>query len=85
MCGSVQHSSMCSHVSGCIILHREQLILGKSSFQNRCFLALPIYCPYLNFRSCVICVSVMVGFVQKLMLSNVLARSSLFFFSTFSK
>jgi hypothetical protein len=69
MCGSVQHSSMCSHVSGCIILHREQLILGKSSFQNRCFLALPIYCPYLNFRSCVICVFVMVGF----------------FFSTFSK
>jgi hypothetical protein len=24
MCGSVQHSSRCSHVSGCIILHREQ-------------------------------------------------------------
>jgi hypothetical protein len=24
MCGSVQHSSICSHVSGCIILHSEQ-------------------------------------------------------------
>jgi hypothetical protein len=43
MCGSVQHSSKCSHVSGCIILHREQLTFGKSSLQKRCFLTLPIY------------------------------------------
>jgi hypothetical protein len=95
MCGSVQHSSRCSHVSGCIIRHREQFMLGNSSFQKRYFLAFPMYCPYLNFRSWVICTSVMVGFVQKLleifllicglfthlfMLSNVLARSSLLFF-----
>jgi hypothetical protein len=51
MCGFVQHNSKCSHVSGCIIRHREQLILENSSFQKRCFLALPMYCPYMNFRS----------------------------------
>jgi hypothetical protein len=71
-------------------------MLGKSSFQKRCFLALPMYCPYLNFRSCVICESMIVGLVQKLleillsirgllihlfMLSNVLA---IFWFSSFS-
>jgi hypothetical protein len=67
MCGSVQHSNICNHVSGYIILHKEQLILGKSSFQNRCFLAFPMYCPYLNFRNWVICASMMVGFVQKLL------------------
>jgi hypothetical protein len=75
-------------------------MLGDSSFQKRCFLAFPIYCPYLNFRSWVICASVMVGFVQKLleiflsicgsfthllMLSNFLAKLSLFFFSTVSR
>jgi hypothetical protein len=43
MYGSVQHNSKCSHVSGCIILHKEQLILGKSSFQKKCFLAFPMY------------------------------------------
>jgi hypothetical protein len=42
-------------------------MLGNSSFQKRCFLVFPIYCPYLNFRSWVICASVMVGFVQKLL------------------
>jgi hypothetical protein len=63
----VQHSSMCSHVSGCVILHNEQFILGKSSFQNKYFLACPMYWPYLNFRSCVICESVIVGLVQKLL------------------
>ena len=42
MCSSVQHSSICSHVSGCIILHNEQFMLGYSSFQNNCFLAFPI-------------------------------------------
>jgi hypothetical protein len=67
MCGSVQHNSRCSHVSGCIIRHREQLILGNSSLQKRCFLTFPMYCPYLNFRSWVICASVMLGFVQKLL------------------
>jgi hypothetical protein len=51
MCGSIQHSSMCSHISGCIILHKEQLILGKNSFQNKCFLAFPMYWPYLTFNS----------------------------------
>jgi hypothetical protein len=100
MCGSVQHNSRCSHVSSCIIRHREQLILGNSSLQKRCFLAFPMYCPYLNFRSCIICASVILRFVQKLleifllicglfthllMLSNFLARSSLLSFSTFSK
>jgi hypothetical protein len=75
-------------------------MLGNSSFQKRCFLAFPMYCPYLNFRSWVICASMIVGFVQKLleiflsicglfthlfMLSNVLARSSFSFFSTVSK
>jgi hypothetical protein len=59
-----------------------------------------MYFPYLNFRSCFICASVMVGFVQKLLeiflsmsglfthlliLSNFLVRSSLFCFSTVSK
>jgi hypothetical protein len=98
MWGSVQHSSICSHVSGCTILHNEQIMLGKSSFQNKYFLAFPIYCLYLNFRSCVICESVTVGFVQKLleillsmrglfthlfMLSNVLAVFSFFFFFEF--
>jgi hypothetical protein len=63
----VQHSSMCSHVSGCVILHNEQFILEKSSFQNRCFLAFPMYWPYLNFRSCVICESMISGLVQKLL------------------
>jgi hypothetical protein len=92
----VQHSSMCSHVSGCIILYSEQFMLGKSSFQNKCFLAFPMYWPYLNFRSCVICESVTVGLVHKLlefllsmrgllthlfMLSNVVAS---FLFSSFS-
>jgi hypothetical protein len=38
-------------------------MLGKSSFQNKCFLAFPMYWPYLNFRSCVICESVTVGLV----------------------
>ena len=64
---SVQHNSIHSHVFGCTILHNEQIMLGKSSFQNKCFLAFPIYCPYLNFRNCVICESVSVGFVQKLL------------------
>jgi hypothetical protein len=64
MCGSVQHNNICSHVSGCVILHSEQFMLGKSSLQNRCFLAFPMYCPYLNFRNCVICDSVAVGLVQ---------------------
>jgi hypothetical protein len=50
MCGSVQHSNMCSHVSGCIILHSEQFMLGKSLFQNKCFLAFSMYCPYRNFK-----------------------------------
>jgi hypothetical protein len=67
MYGSVQHSNRCNHVSCCIIRHREQFMLGNSSFQKRCFLAFPIYCPYLNFRSWAICASVMVGFVQKLL------------------
>jgi hypothetical protein len=96
----VQHSSMCSHVSGCIILHSEQFMLGKSSFQNKCFLAFPMYWPYLNFRSCVICESVTVGLVHKLlefllsmrgllthlfMLSNVFASFSFSSFSSFSR
>jgi hypothetical protein len=51
MCGYVQHNSKCNHVSGCIIQHREQLILGNSSFQMRFFLAFSMYCPYLNFRN----------------------------------
>jgi hypothetical protein len=87
----VQHSSMCNHVSGWVILHSEQFMLEKSSFQNKCFLAFPMYCPYLNFRSCVICESVIMGLVHKLleillsmgellthlfMLSNVLASFS---------
>jgi hypothetical protein len=54
-------------VSGCIILHREQLTFGKNSLQKKCFLALPIYCPYLNFKTCVFCASVTMGFVQKLL------------------
>jgi hypothetical protein len=58
---------MCSHVSCCIILHNEQFILGKSSFQNKCFLAFSMHWPYLNFRSCVICEFVIVGLVQKLL------------------
>jgi hypothetical protein len=43
MCGFVQHSSRCSHVSSRIILHRDQLTFVESSLQKRCFLALPIY------------------------------------------
>jgi hypothetical protein len=97
---SVQHSRICIHVSGCVILHSEQFILGKSSFQNRCFLAFPMYWPYLNFRSYVICESVTVGLFQKLLeillsmrgllihlfiLSNVLASFSFFSFSSFSR
>jgi hypothetical protein len=96
----VQQSSMCSHVSGWIILHNEQFMLGKSSFQNKCFLAFPMYWPYLNFRSCIICESVTIGLVQKLleillymrgllihlfMLSNVLASFSFSSFSSFSR
>ena len=68
--------------------------------KRNCFLVLSIYCPYLSFRSSVICAFVMVGFVHKLleiflsicgfithlfMLSNVLARSSLLFLATVSK
>jgi hypothetical protein len=100
MLDSLQHRSICSHVSGCIILHSEQFMLGKSSFQNKYFLAFPIYWPYLNLRSCVICESVTVGLVQKLleillsmrgllihlfMLSNVLANFSFSSFSSFSR
>jgi hypothetical protein len=100
MWGSVQHSRMCSHVSGCVILHSEQFMLGKSSFQNKCFLAFPMYWPYLNFRSCVICESVIVGLFQKLLeillsirgllthlliLANVLASFSFSSFSSFSR
>jgi hypothetical protein len=96
----VQHSSLCSHVSGWVILHSEQFMLGKSLFQNKCFLTFPMYCPYLNFRSCVICESVIVGLVHKLletllsmrgllthlfMLSNVLASFSFSSFSSFSR
>jgi hypothetical protein len=96
----VQHSSICSHVSGWVILHSEQFMLGKSSFQNKCFLAFPMYCPYLNFRSCVICEFVIVGLIQKLleillsmrgllthlfMLSNVLASFLFSSFSSFSR
>ena len=100
MWGSVQHSNMCSHVFGCVILHNEQFILGKSSFQNRCFLAFSKYWPYLKFRSCVICESVIIGSVQKLleillsmrgllihllMLSKVRATFSFSSFSSFSR
>ena len=89
--GSVQQSSTCSHVSGCVILHCEQFMLGCSSLQNRFFLVFPIYWPYLNFSSWIIYASVIVGLVQKLleillsmrgllihllMLSNVLVSSS---------
>jgi hypothetical protein len=96
----VQHSSICSHVFGWIILHSEQFMLGKSSFQNKCFLAFSMYCPYLNFRSCVICESMIVGLVQKLleillsmrgllthlfMLSKVLASFSFSSFSSISR
>jgi hypothetical protein len=96
----VQHSSMCSHVSGCVILHSEQFMLGKSSFQNKCYLAFPMYCPYLNFRSCVICESVTMGLIQKLLeillsmrgllthlfiLSKDLASFSFSSFSSFSR
>jgi hypothetical protein len=59
----VQHSSICSHVSSCVLLQSEQFMLGKSSFQNKCLLAFPMYWPYLNFKSCVICESVIVGLV----------------------
>jgi hypothetical protein len=73
-------------------------MLGKSSFKNKCFLAFPMYCSYLNFRSCVICESVIVGLVQKLleillsmkgllihlfMLSNILASFSFLLFRVF--
>jgi hypothetical protein len=100
MWDSVQHRSICSHVSGCVILHSEQFMLGKSSFQNKCFLAFPMYWPYLNFKSCVICESMTVGLVQKLleillsmrgllihlfMLSNDLAIFSFSSFSSFSR
>ena len=37
MWGSIQHSSICNHVSGCTIMHNEQFMLGKSSFQNNAF------------------------------------------------
>jgi hypothetical protein len=67
MWGSVQHCSICNHVSGCVILQSKQFMLGKSLFQNKCFLVFPMYWPYLNFRSCVICESVTVGLVQKLL------------------
>src|SRR5450759_4548107 len=67
MRGSVQQSNTCSHVSGCVILHSEQLVLGYRSLQKRFFLAFPIYWPYLNFKSWVICASVIVGLVQKLL------------------
>ena len=63
MWDSMQYNNICSHISGWIILHNEQFMLGNNLFQNRCFLAFPIYCPYLNFRSCVICESVTVGLV----------------------
>ena len=43
MWGFVQQNNTCSHVSGCIILHSEQFMLGYSSLQNRCFLAFPMY------------------------------------------
>ena len=43
MCGSVHYSSKCNHVLGCIVLHKEELMLEKSSLQKKCFLALPIY------------------------------------------
>jgi hypothetical protein len=43
MWGSVQHNSICSHVSGWVLLHSEQFMLGNNSFQNRCFLAFPMY------------------------------------------
>jgi hypothetical protein len=48
MFGAVQQSSMCNHVSSWVILHSEQFMLGKSSFQKRCFWAFPIYWPYLT-------------------------------------
>jgi hypothetical protein len=100
MLGSLQHRSTCNHVSGCIILNSEQFMLGKSSFQNKCFLAFSIYCPYMNLRICVICESVTAGLVQKLleillsmrglliylfMLSNALASFSFSSFSSFSR
>jgi hypothetical protein len=100
MFGSVQQSSMCNHVFGWVILHSEQFMLGKSSFQNRCFRAFPMYCPYLNFRSCVIWESVTMGLVQKLleillsmrgllihlfMLSKFLKSFSFSSFSSFSR
>jgi hypothetical protein len=34
MCDSVQHRSKYSHVSGCIIRHREQFMLGHSPSQK---------------------------------------------------
>jgi hypothetical protein len=100
MWGSIQHSSICNHVSGCTIRHNEQFMLGKSLLQNKCFIAFPIYCPYLNFRSYVICESMTVGLVQKLLeillsmrglfthlfiLSNALAVFSFSSFSSFSR
>jgi hypothetical protein len=96
----VQHNRMCNHISGCVILHSEQFMLGKSSFQNNCFLPFPIYWPYLNFRSCVIYESVTVGLFQKLLeillsmrgllihlfkLSNILASFSFSSFLSFSR
>jgi hypothetical protein len=96
----VQHSSIYNHVSGCVILHIEQFMLGKSMFQNKCFIAFPMYWPYLNFRSCVICESVIMGLVQKLleillfmrgllihlfMLSNNLAIFLFYSISSFSR
>jgi uncharacterized membrane protein YhhN len=45
-------------------------MLENSSFQKRCFLAFPMYCPYLNFKIWIICASMMVGVVGKSITKN---------------
>lgn len=63
---SLQHNSIWSHVSAWGMLHRGHVIEGYVRDQNRCFLALPIYWPYLNLRKCVIWESLTFGLVQNL-------------------
>ena len=44
------------------VLHNDQVGFGKRVGQKRFFCAFPIYCPVLNFSSCLICASHILGF-----------------------
>jgi hypothetical protein len=67
ICCCLHLSSTCSHVYASNELHMWHVFDGCASLPKKsCFRAWPMYCPVQNLTRYVFCLSVTLGFVQKL-------------------